>query len=250
MVKGMHNISLKRQIIFPLAIAYIVLTLLLFTIAGKTFSLNRDKTIHATTLEVDHYYREAIDLRIQKLGTGLAFLSHNSEILKAWSNLDSITLAEYSATLFSSLRQDFNIDYFYFHTPKGDNLLRLHNMQKSGNQVRRETLLRSMSTRSRISGVELGEEGTITLRSIQPIYYQNRLIGYAELGEGVEDVFKNIKDNFNVEAVALINKKYLNASSWIGHRAQKNRPNSWNQLQSHVVSLSTFSDEPSALISV
>ena len=76
-------------------------------------------------------------------------------------------------------------------------------------------------------GVELGKFGTFTLRIVQPVFDDDILIGYIEIGKEIEDVLEDISKEYNVGLATIIKKEFLNRDDWEEGMRMLNREYNW-----------------------
>lgn len=206
--------SLKAQILLPLSVVFLILTLIVVGIFYFHFKNDFEHTIESTNAEIQKFYSDTLELRASKLAAGLAFIQHNAHLLKLWQKNDREALLSESLPLFKKLKKDFNITHFYFHQANKVNFLRVHQPDRYGDSIARETLQISAKEKKISIGTELGPLGTYTLRAVAPVYLKDKLLGYAELGEEVDDIVFQIKKLFNVEALLVIDKKLIDKKKW------------------------------------
>ncbi|MGH1430045.1 MAG: EAL domain-containing protein [Neptuniibacter sp.] len=148
---------------------------------------------------------------------------------------------------YQKLRRSQGITHFYFHSPELVNIVRLHNIDRYGDQINRQTSLRSSQTQRPSFGFELGVLGTFTLRAVAPVYANNELIGYIELGKEIEDIASDMSNAFDLNWAVLIDKNFLVEEDWKAGMEVLGRSANWNQYQTAVISSSSFTEIPPEL---
>ncbi|MDH5400794.1 MAG: hypothetical protein OEX02_21755, partial [Cyclobacteriaceae bacterium] len=108
----------------------------------------------------------------------------------------------------------FNITHFYFIDTTGHCFLRVHKPESHGDYIDRFTFTTTKETGKLSFGIELGKFGTMTLRVVSPWYVEDKLVGYIELGEEIENMLPDISNMLNSEVYVLINKDRLNKTDW------------------------------------
>ncbi len=146
--------------------------------------------------------------------------------------------------LFTRLKKDYSITHFYFHLPDRVNLLRLHKKEKYGDTIGRFTLFDSIQTEKSSSGIELGPLGTLTLRVVQPVFLNDLLVGYIELGKEIEDILGSIHKEPGTEIALGIYKYRLNQSQWETGMAMIDRQVNWNQFVEKVLIYTSLPEFP------
>ena len=102
------------------------------------------------------------------------------------------------------------VTHFYIHDAKGVNIVRLHQINRYGDAIKRYTLLEAKQHQSQSAGLELGPLGTFTLRVVQPIFKEHTLIGFIELGIDLNHFLQTLLQLFSVDVALLIDKNQLN----------------------------------------
>jgi PAS domain S-box-containing protein len=169
------------------------------------------------------------------LAAALDGLCRDEKLQSLWRERDRDALVEYCRPLFDSLREKFNITHFYLHEPDRVCFLRVHQPERHGDIIRRETLRQAKETGSMKAGLELGPLGTFTLRVVQPLVIDGRVEGYIELGEEVTHITKEIAGILRLNVAVLIEKTWLDREGWISGMAMHDRATNWDDLPKEVV---------------
>ncbi len=164
--------------------------------------------------EIQIRFQEILDDQSWGLAATVENLVQTEKTQDALARQDTGLLLSLHQDLFKSLHNQFGVTHFYFHSPERVNLVRIHKPEKSGDLINRFTALEAEQTGQTASGIELGPLGTFTLRVVKPVFRQEKLIGYIELGKEIEEVLQDIHKEQNVELAILIEKEYLNRETW------------------------------------
>jgi len=146
--------------------------------------------------------------------------------------------------VFTQLKKDYKITHFYFHLPDRVNLLRLHKKEKYGDIIDRFTLFDSIQTGKPSFGIELGPFGTLTLRAVQPVFFNDLPVGYIEIGKEIEDIYSSIHQEPGTEIALGINKYRLDQSKWEKGMAMIGRDANWNRFLDKVLIYTSLSEFP------
>ncbi len=149
--------------------------------------------------------------------------------------------------VFNQLQQNNNITHFYFVDAKRVCLQRLHNPKLSGDRIDRFTMLDAERTGRIASGIETGLLGVFTLRAVQPVFFENKLVGYVELGKGIEKIFSEMHARLGVQLAVAVHKEFLNKKEWEASRHSNMRLPDWNTLPESVVVYSSLSADNNLL---
>ncbi|MEI8205470.1 MAG: response regulator [Kiritimatiellales bacterium] len=136
--------------------------------------------------------------------------------------------------LYAALHKNNQLSHFYFFDRNRVCLLRIHNPEKYGDEINRFTALKAEQTGKISSGFELGPQGTLTLRTVMPVFQEGVLIGYVELGKEIGDLLDVNKGN---DLAVLIRKDLLDRKQWEAgmQLLGREREADWNRLDRSVV---------------
>jgi len=196
---------------------------------------------------VEELFDRKLNSDVELMSATIEMIFSNPEIRAAWLARDKKALLELASSLMPKLRDRYRITHFYFHGPDRVNFLRVYNPEKSGGLVNRYTLLEAERTGKPFSGLELGQSGTFTLRTVHPWKINGQLVGYIELGEEIEHIIEKLQAVLGVELYALIYKKYLNRNSWETGMKLFDRSADWSEMGRFVISSRTMPTVPEGL---
>lgn len=243
----MKTINLKVNILVPLALASVlVLVVFVFSVYHEEqehLAEDLARSIHA----VEGHYRAALEERAQKLGAALEVIATDPVLRSALAEHDRKALLARAAPIFQRLKNKYNITHFYFHDQHRVNLLRVHQPSRFGDTINRFTALEAEKTKALSHGVELGPLGTFTLRVVLPIWKGDKLLGYIELGEEVDQLIQDMERVFNIDLVVVIDKHYLHQADWTSGMAMLGRKAEWGRFPDVVVVSQTLNKLPQGL---
>ena len=248
----MTNIKLKamgqpirHRLLIPLTI---VLTLLLLGFGMIIIMLQQNylqQSGHTKAKNVFKCFKTNLNEQGYNLTALGKVLLQNSNL---HSNLKSYDrkqlLADYEA-IFMLLREQYGITHFYFHKSNRVNLLRVHKPEKSGDLIDRFTLKKSERTGKVATGIELGVLGTFTIRMVQPIFNDEILMGYLELGKEIEDTLFKLQHRYKVEVAITIRKHLLKQKEWEAGMQMLGREAHWKKHSGDVLIYSSLPHFPS-----
>ena len=139
-------------------------------------------------------------------------LSRVDAFLKPFAagNKDQVLAA--AQPVFNEIRQNNNITHMYFIQPDGKVLLRVHKPEQSGDVLQRTTFVQSLTTRKPASGLEMGKN-FFSLRSVQPVSFQGKPIGFMEVAEEIDHVFKQMKEITGNDVSLFLTDEFLKSKS-------------------------------------
>ena len=104
------------------------------------------------------------------------------------------------------VQQDPYITMAHFHSADGKSLLRLHNINKFGDNISdsRSMIQKIHTEQKTISGFELGESG-FSYRNVIPLFYQNQYVGAFEIGISPKKVLDFVSHFNKIDGVIKFN---------------------------------------------
>ncbi len=231
----MKKINLRTHILLPLALV----SGLMF--AAFVIAINHEEQKHlsedlARSIQsVEGHYREALEERAHKLGAALEVIAADTRLRSALETHDRDALLNHAMPSFQRLKTEHNITHFYFHDERRVNILRVHQPGRYGDTINRFTALAAENSKALSHGVELGPLGTFTLRAVLPLWEGERLLGYIELGEEVDQLVQDIEKVFDVELIIVIDKQYLHQHEWESGMTMLGRKVHWQRFPNLVI---------------
>lgn len=243
----MKSINLKAHILLPLTLVLVlVLAAFLFGVYHEEQEYLADDLARSIQA-VEGHYRLALEERAHKLGAALEVIAADTLLRSALAAHDREALLGRALPLFQRLKAEYNVTHFYFHDQHRINILRVHQPNRFNDTIDRFTALGAEKTKALSHGMELGPLGTFTLRAVLPLWEENRLIGYIELGEEVGQIIQDIKDEFDIDFVVYIDKQYLHQADWASGMIMLERKAEWERFTDMVVVSQTLHKLPQGL---
>lgn len=153
------------------------------------------KTLQARINDTSEAALSSIDAVVSAPGVAEAFAERDRDRLQA------LTLP-----VFKALKQKHNIQQFQFHTPPATSFLRLHKLEKHGDDLSsfRHTVVGTNNFQRERYGLEEGVAG-IGLRGVIPVYYDRAHIGSAEVGLSFgQDFFDSFTERYSSPAALYV----------------------------------------------
>ncbi len=151
--------------------------------------------------------------------------------------------------VFEVMRRESHITHFYFLDTNRICILRVHKPELRGDIINRFTALEAERTRKIASGNELGPLGTFTSRVVQPVFKDDRLVGYVELGTEIEASLETIHSRSNVLLAVVIRKQHLDRQGSEEGMRLFGREQDWDRLPRSIVSYTSQGRLPDAFAS-
>lgn len=237
----MKNNSIINNLMLP-AVATLVALFLVFILVFKFSQVQYLEQHSSNKLEVYKTEFEAtFELEAESLISLLDLITNQVGARDALKKQDQQELYDLFFNTYEKLRKAQGITHFYFHSTTLKNVIRLHDPDRFGDKISRQTSLRAASTLKPSYGFELGVLGTFTLRAVAPVWQNNTIIGYVELGKEVEDIASSISNTFDLGWTVIIDKSYLVEKDWRDGMKILGRKSNWHQFKSVVLSSNSTS---------
>ena len=228
--------SVVRNLLLPLTVIFIVITALVAIILYMTHQKSVEEISIGTISNIQTELDKKIEQEVDLLLTLEKALTSNEQMLIALQQNNREKLLSLYKDYYIQLNARLNITHFYFHQANLINLLRLHQPQRFNDQIERLTALDAKSREKPSWGMELGILGTYTLRVVSPVFYQNEVIGFIELGIEIEDLIKSVIDHHveHLDWAVTINKSELNPNLWREGMKIMGREDNWDSYRNFV----------------
>ena len=236
--------SLKVRILWPLAIVFSLITAIVLSATVYHINKGFDESVSVHTREIQNFYNNALDNRKVKLATGLKVVLYKKDIISSFRNKNRDELYKLTKTLFAELQSELSVTHLYFHNKDQRNFLRVHQSDRYGDLINRRSLQDAQKHQRLSSGVELGPLGTYSLRVVEPIIIDNKIIGYIELSQKIDDIIKQVKLLFDVDSIMLVGKAGMNKDDWSKGALSSDKRWSWDYLANHLIVTSTLKKIP------
>ena len=177
---------------------------------------------------------------VEKLSTALDVLVGNAAIRDAFAARDRDRLLAATAAIHQTLKAEHGIGHWNFIEPETRKMFfRVHLPNKFGDMIDRQGLQRAMARQETSAGKELGKS-EFALRVARPFLADGKVIGYIELGEGIQHFLGRMKAQTGNEFAMFIAKKFIDQGEWA--RTRGSERNSWDDWTDVVVVNSTTQD--------
>lgn len=239
------NIGLRLAVGLGLITAVTVVVMTVFYLFKSTALINQ-----AEKRELDGLYQAArsqVTTRAEFAEAMSAMVASQpgTPALLAAGDRDGLT--ERYAPVYDVLSKNYGVAQFQFHVPPATSMLRLHNLNKFGDDLTelRPTIVAVNEREAPVNGLDGGVAG-IGIRGLYPIRYQQRHIGSVEFGLSLADEFvESFTEDYNaklaVHAVSGTSSNVLASTIDGSSRVDKQQIlNAWNG--SAEISYANFGD--------
>lgn len=207
--------SLKRRILLWQGLALIALLAVYLLVEILDERAAQETERKRTMVAVLDALSVAIERDSDKLGAVLDALAHNSYNRSLFITRQRDALYEANRALFDELKRNHGITHFYFIERNRRMFLRVPRPDGHGDLISRSTLLQAERSGEVATGLELGQQGVLTLRVVQPwLDAAGQRIGYIELGKELDRTLSQLQALTGAEVFLLVDKRYLDRSLW------------------------------------
>ena len=238
---------LKLQLFWPVCIGIFLLLMIGISILIKYQKDTLDTDVHNYANHASNLFYEELDHEARDMERTLDYLMQDATLAQLWMDRDRQALLDYTNIFFHDVCLDYGITHYYFHDTNRVCFLRVHQPDRYGDTIQRQTMAQAVQTGKTASGIELGPLGTFTLRVVKPWRINGQIQGYLELGKEVEHLAKRIQELLDVELVLIINKEFLDRTAWEKGMAMLGRKADWNEFKHFVLISKTFDIMPETL---
>ena len=142
------------------------------------------------------------------------------EVQAAFAVKDRERLIELTLPSYRVIDEQFDIPQFQFHLPPATSFLRLHSLDKYGDDLSsfRFTVLAANSEKKPVSGPELGRAG-LGIRGVVPVTFQGKHIGSVEFGTDIgPTLIEGMKSEFGYDMQILLSRAPAEVATFEGNR--------------------------------
>ena len=216
------------------------------SITVYTNYVGKHNTLHTVTeKQLARYHDifwELIESDAQALQKLLTVLTSNPHLVDSFLSANREQLLADSKPVFNKLKQQFDINHFYFINKQGKVHLRVHKPSDYGDILNRATYLQAKETGKIGKGIEMGQN-FFSLRVVMPVFKNNQIAGYFELGQEIDHLVKAFKKITHADISMWANRQYAEEKKLT---KMFNNVNNWYQIMAsdadlHNDFMSTFS---------
>jgi PAS domain S-box-containing protein len=189
-LETIKSLSLKWKLLIPfLFFAFVGTTSL--TIIGLTSQqrliIEEEKKI---LLRYHHRFLEELDQKGTQAMSLATMIAENPQVQSLLAQRDRQGLIDLLMPTYVQLKMYFNIEQFHFHLPGAISFLRLHYLERFGDDMSlyRKTIMDAAQKGKPVAGLELGATG-FGIRAVAPIYFNFQVVGTVEIGHSFDTAF-------------------------------------------------------------
>jgi len=188
-----------------------VMILIMTVITVYTNYVGKHNTLHAITEKQLERYNDIFLGQLESDATALekilTVLVNDHDLVDAFLSVDREHLLADSVPLFEKFKQQYDITHFYFIDTQGKVVLRVHKPSDYGDIIKRATYLQAKNTGKSGKGIEMGVN-FFSLRVVTPVYKNNEIVGYFELGQELDHLTNGFKKMTHADISMWANHQY------------------------------------------
>lgn len=206
--------KIRSQVLIPLTLTFIIIT---FSFVYSSYRIrmdNYERGLENQYLRVQHILKGFTTDRTKFMTSAIEFIADQKPIQDAMLTKDRKALLNQGSPILKLLFRQQQITHFYFYDKNGALVLRVYNPQETTPSALRFTKQQAMTQGKTISGLELGSNGTFTLRVVYPWKVNGELIGYIELGQEYDQILQDLKAVSLIDFAVVLDKSHLERNKW------------------------------------
>ena len=213
-MKIFKRMSLRLKLILAISLSLIIIIALTNFYIFQNMAETIREQERTKLNEIKNAIEMNIDTRLSEAKTAVLTIANNPEVKEAFAERNRERLINMFKNSFQKINE--NIAQFQFHLPDSTSFLRLHKVEKYGDDLSgfRNTVNMANERKKLVSGIEEGRAG-YGFRVVAPMSYENEHIGTVEMGANLgQDFLNEIKNNFGGEYYIYPLNKNESDISW------------------------------------
>ncbi len=180
----------------------------------------------ATLIATENYFDNILLTESQKLSLAIDMLSDNNEAKKLFAERKVEDLYNLLNPIYSSITKNYKISQVFFieKEPLKTCLLRMHAPERRGDRIDRFSLNQAIQSKKHITGLELGSR-KFSLRAVSPYLLGDRLLGYIEVSQEIDNFFDLMKQQSGDDYVVVIEQSFITDKNFIEANSGKSSRN-------------------------
>lgn len=201
-----NNIKISTRLILSIALMLIAIVALILPTALSELNGLSKKTEQNQLSDLHNILQANINETSAQALLVITSTVSSPGVAEAFANQDREKLRQLTLPVYKVLRDKYNIRQFQFHLPPATSFLRLHKLNKYGDDLStfRFTVVKTNDEKRPISGLESGVAG-IGLRGVTPVFNKGQHVGSAEIGLSFgQDFFASFTDEYGAPSALYL----------------------------------------------
>ncbi|MFN2349643.1 MAG: methyl-accepting chemotaxis protein [Thioalkalivibrio sp.] len=177
------NLKISTRLLGGIAILLLLTIGIILPVVLSNLGAMSERAVQRQLQDLYQSLRVSIDAQSQRAESLAATVSNIPEIQAAFAARDRDRLAGLTVPIFDNMRQTHGINQFQFHTAPATSYLRVHRVERHGDDLSsfRNTVVETNRTRRSVQGLERGVAG-LGVRGVVPMMHQGQHTGSVEFG--------------------------------------------------------------------
>lgn len=248
MISWLRMNKLRIRTMLPLAVVLGVFLVGAYMSTTKGTNDHLIENNHLVLEQTEEVFQSGIRAKGLTLGVLMDRVQDDPEFQSAFNDGDRSKLTILALPWFQKMSNDVGVTQFYFHKLDKSCFLRVHNPDRHGDLVSRQTLEVAAGNGTEVVGMELGALGAMTLRVVRPWLIGGELVGYIELGMELQGITPEVCQALKIDLVTFIEKKQMAQSDWLKGKKVFGFTGDWDQFPNDVVVDGDLSSVPSSAL--
>ncbi len=189
-LEKIKSLSLKWKLLVPfLFFAFVGTTSLTYIglTSQQRLIIEEEKK---TLLRYHHRFLEELDQKGTQAMSLATMIAENPQVQALLAQRERQALIDLLMHTYVELKMYFNIEQFHFHLPGALSFLRLHYLERFGDDMSlyRKTIMDALKTGRPVAGLELGATG-FGIRAVAPVFFNLEIVGTVEIGHSFDSAF-------------------------------------------------------------
>jgi len=239
---------IQRRILLPVGLALLVLVVIFIQLFSTHLHEQERQATEANAQLVYTAWENMQADSTRQLAWFAAEAIGDRSLAAAMQAGDRTALLAATQERLRRLRLEFGISHWYFITPEGRVLLRVHNPEMAGDLIERQTFRAAVASGQPASGLELGTMATFTLRHVAPWRIDGRLIGYIEMGTEADWFAGMIRKLLKVEVITAVHKARSSETAFLNGKKAIGLSGEWSAYKDFALLNQSLEHLPAGLI--
>ncbi len=192
--------SINFFIPFIFVVGMIFVFLVISFVQYNTSENSFEDEIVLTKKQLKKVVYESVGSKINSTELATELIINDERVKKLFAQHDREGLKKLLLPIFQKkLKPKFGIKQFQFHLPPAISFLRIHKINKYGDDLSafRKTVVKANREKITVKGLEVGKAG-LGLRIVKPVFFNGNFIGTMEFGLSFNELLKQISKHFDV----------------------------------------------------
>lgn len=244
----MNSPSLRSRILLPI-VGALVIMMIAVAVVLLQLSANHSEMHMSSELNTLKQDIQSELFHHSEIIKGVAdSIRQKAAIIQPLAEGDRLELLHQARALQTTLEQKHGITHFYFHDVQRRNLIRLCHPDRWGDLVSRAPLIEAEKSGEMAWGLGLGDCGVLSLSIVAPVYSEQQLVGYLEIGENIDRYTRHLQQLYSVESLILVEKSRAERSAYERKQEAQGRAAQWDLLPEQLITFWGRDELPTPLL--